>query len=166
MKNKIIIALILLVFSNPFVFSQRFGVQFQFYMEPNENDTFYVNVLPLLYEMELTEKISFKVGSLFSLRFSDDISIGNVGLSFTLPYYLSDSKRSMDGFFLAPNIMTTYNVTTNEIVLTEDLEIGYSLITDTDMSWVFGTQLGVSHLIGKESLLNVFHFGPIIHMFF
>jgi len=145
----------------------RWGVHVQVYGEPHEPDRpVYVNVLPLVYEAPVSSRLSLKVGTIFGLRVADSISVGNVGLAAALPVYPSGTDDGLAGLFVGPIVLASYNMHTDEIVVSTAVDAGYSLVFDGPFSLTLGGELGVSVFFSDTGVALRPHYGPAVYFYF
>ena len=145
----------------------RFGVHFQIYSEPHETDEpVYVNIFPLTYEKPLNDFMCFKTGTILGLRIADTVSLGNAGIMAALPFYPFSGERTNDGVFLGPIALASYNIHTEEFVISTALDAGYSIFFSDHISMTFGGELGVSTFFSSGDIFFLPHLGPAIYLYF
>jgi hypothetical protein len=145
----------------------RWGIHFQVYAEPHETDNpVYVNVLPLVYEHTLGGHVTVKAGAVCGLRIADGVSLGNLGLSLTLPVYPFGFDGGPEGFFIGPRIMASQNLHTGETVISTAADAGYAFTITGSLGMTLGAELGVStfFLDGDTALRP--HCGPAVYLYF
>ena len=145
----------------------RIGIHFQVYSEPHETDEpIYINILPLTYEKPVNNWLSFKAGTILGLRIAESVTIGNAGIMAALPFYPFAAERDNEGVFLGPIVLASYNIHTDEFVISSALEAGYSLFFNAHVSMTFGGEFGVSTFFADSDVFFLPHIGPAIYLYF
>lgn len=147
--------------------ADRWGIHFQVYGEPHEPDNpVYVNVLPLVYETQIANRATLKLGSVVGLRVADGVTLGNVGVSAGMPIFPFGARDGYFGFFAGPIITASYNFHTGETVVSTAADIGYSFPVGTPISMTLGGEIGVSTFFVDGTTVFRPHFGPAIYLYF
>ena len=145
----------------------RTGIHFQVYAEPHETDEpLYINILPLTFEKPLNGFMSFKAGTILGLRIADSVTIGNAGIMAALPFYPFESERANEGVFIGPIVLASYNMHTDEFVVSTAADAGYSVFFSENISMTFGGEAGVSTFFSNGDIFCLPHFGPAIYLYF
>lgn len=145
----------------------RLGIHFQIYSEPHETDEpLYINILPVTYEKPVNSLMSFKAGTILGLRIADSVTIGNAGLMAALPFYPFEAERSNEGAFFGPIVLASYNLHTEEFVISSAVDAGYSIFFNDHISMTFGGEFGVSTFFNGGDIFCLPHIGPAVYLYF
>ena len=108
-----------------------------------------LNILPLVYQMTMTNRIDFRVSTILNYGVRKTSSeISHFGGQIALPIFLKmkeDLSSPSKGFYCAPGMGITRNRIEDHTNIGFWLEPGYNMMVNDNWSISFGVQLGATH---------------------
>jgi hypothetical protein len=116
------------------------------YYEKGEMD---INLLPIVYQRTLNQRVDLRVTSICNLGLRKDSSgLSHLGLETAFPVFWKKKEAKTNnskGLFVAPIISLTHNFIENYKTIGLWLEPGYNLLFDSKYALSFGLQIGGSY---------------------
>lgn len=166
MKKRFIVAALILIFGASFVEARpnalkkpTFNISFEpyfFYQPVEENFTLYANLLPVSFELALSDNNGIKLTPIAGLKFFQwGARFGLIGAEVSLPVYYTSRTGSTPyrGYYTSGILSGGYNVSENYTALTAANETGIAFsIYNTSFAVAF--QAGGTYFLFSDQTLN------------
>ncbi len=109
-----------------------------------------INVIPLVFQTPINEVTDFKINTLASYRFEDEIRISRAGLQVVFPRFFSAKERFSEkssGWYLGPLIAGRRDFFRNHYAVSPGLEFGRYNEPKGIFGWSFSLQGGCDYRI-------------------
>ncbi len=145
----------------PFFLGLNPSITIEPFYEKGEMD---INILPLVFQRKLTNRIDFRLTSILNLGIRNDGSeISHFGIESAFPIFLKKKENKTDcssRIFISPIISLTRNRIEEHNNLGFWIEPGYHLLFENKIAMSFGLQIGGTYFAydeGQTKWAN--HFG-------
>ena len=141
------------------------GITVEKFYEKGEFD---INILPLVLQVPLSNRIDMRFVSLANYHFGNGSGFSDIGINTIVPVFFKKKESLIDrsrGFYLGPVLGLGRNLVNNHYTITTAGEIGYLFEAEKSFTLSIGVQLGGSYFkYDDEPAVWRQHFGPKINL--
>jgi hypothetical protein len=106
------------------------------------------NVIPIVFQTPINTVTDFKINSIASYRFEDEMRISRAGLQVVFPRFFTAKQRFSEkssGWYLGPLIGGSRDFYRNHYAVSPGLELGRYSAADGAFAWSFSLQGGCDY---------------------